>query len=333
MSSYDIIGDVHGSLDKLTDLLHSLGYRGDIPQHPDGRQAVFVGDLIDRGPAAAQLAIVRLVAAMVSEGSAIAVMGNHEFNALAYATPTYDGSTDYCRSHHNRSNRDKHAEFLSLTELERQECYDFFYSMPLWVELDGVRVIHACWHQATIDEVAARLGGNALRGPDDIRAASDRSNPLFGQIEFLLKGPEVSISYLTGAPFYDKEGTPRHGARLRWWKKAGEFLIDFVELGDPTKHGDDFDIAPLRAHPFTNPLAYDSPIPVVFGHYWRRRKHHDPEWAPHVDDSYSEVTACVDFSAGGDGPLVAYRFNSGDVRIHPENYVVGSLSTPSSASN
>ena len=48
------------------------------------RRAVFVGDLIDRGPA--QLRILDIVKLMVDSGSAQVVMGNHEFNAIAYAT-------------------------------------------------------------------------------------------------------------------------------------------------------------------------------------------------------------------------------------------------------
>lgn len=333
MKNYDIIGDIHGSLDKLIDLLHTLGYRGEIPQHPEGRQAVFVGDLIDRGPGEAQLAIVRLVKAMVDAGSAIAVMGNHEFNALAYATPLEDGSPYYCRPHDNHHNREKHADFLSLSDNERQECYDFFYSMPLWAELDGVRVIHACWHQPTIDEVAKRLGGNRLRGADDIRAASDRDDPLYADIELLLKGPEKLIIDLTGAPFYDKEGIAREAARFRWWKSAGDYLIDYLELGDPSQLGEEFNLEALRETPVDHQHLYNSTIPVVFGHYWRQRDADDPAWAPHLDDTCTDVTACVDFSAVMGGPLVAYRFNAGDTRIKGENYVVGSLATPSSSSN
>ncbi|MFK5004614.1 metallophosphoesterase, partial [Klebsiella pneumoniae] len=51
---FDIIGDVHGCLDELTALLARLGYEpagpGGVPVHPAGRRAVFVGDLVDRGP-------------------------------------------------------------------------------------------------------------------------------------------------------------------------------------------------------------------------------------------------------------------------------------------
>jgi Calcineurin-like phosphoesterase len=82
----DIIGDVHGRFDKLVALLSHLGYRGSggAFRHPS-RSVIFLGDLIDRGPT--QLARVDLVRRMVETGSARCVMGNHEFNAIALATP------------------------------------------------------------------------------------------------------------------------------------------------------------------------------------------------------------------------------------------------------
>jgi len=84
---YDIIGDIHGCAAKLEALLVDLGYRPDAPngayRHPD-RTAIFVGDLIDRGPG--QLRVLEVAKAMADAGTAQVAMGNHEFNAIAYAT-------------------------------------------------------------------------------------------------------------------------------------------------------------------------------------------------------------------------------------------------------
>ena len=79
----DIIGDVHGHAAKLEERLTGLGYEPDGAgyRHPD-RTAVFVGDLVDRGPQ--QLRTLEIAKAMVESGAAKIVMGNHEFNALAY---------------------------------------------------------------------------------------------------------------------------------------------------------------------------------------------------------------------------------------------------------
>jgi protein phosphatase len=77
---FDIIGDVHGCFAELTELLGRLGYAVDADgasaRHPGGRTAVFVGDLVDRGPATP--AVLRLVMGMTAEGSGLSVAGNHE---------------------------------------------------------------------------------------------------------------------------------------------------------------------------------------------------------------------------------------------------------------
>jgi len=75
---FDIVGDVHGCGLELELLLRRLGWRleGGVPEHPEGRVAVFVGDLVDRGPSSVD--VLRLVMAMVASGAALAVPGNHD---------------------------------------------------------------------------------------------------------------------------------------------------------------------------------------------------------------------------------------------------------------
>ena len=75
---FDIIGDVHGCCDELEALLHQLGYaNGDGSwAHPDGRKAIFVGDLVDRGPRIVDT--LKTVMAMSQAGTALCVPGNHD---------------------------------------------------------------------------------------------------------------------------------------------------------------------------------------------------------------------------------------------------------------
>ncbi len=85
---FDIIGDVHGCFDELVSLLECLEYRitppvadddgdnGYVVAHPEGRKAVFVGDLVDRGPGVVN--VLKLVMSMVADGTALCVAGNHE---------------------------------------------------------------------------------------------------------------------------------------------------------------------------------------------------------------------------------------------------------------
>ena len=81
---FDIIGDVHGCHAELVELLANLGYEvdneGSVAIHPDGRRALFLGDLVDRGPATP--AVLRLAMNMVASGSAVCLPGNHEVKLL-----------------------------------------------------------------------------------------------------------------------------------------------------------------------------------------------------------------------------------------------------------
>ena len=62
---------------------------------PQGRQAIFLGDLIDRGPE--QVKVVRAVRSMVDQGHARSIMGNHEFNAIGFATLRRDDPSEFLR--------------------------------------------------------------------------------------------------------------------------------------------------------------------------------------------------------------------------------------------
>lgn len=81
---FDIIGDVHGCHEELIELLRKLGYDvdgGASPiRHPSGRKAVFLGDLVDRGPGTPE--VLRLVMGMVESGSALCVPGNHDMKLM-----------------------------------------------------------------------------------------------------------------------------------------------------------------------------------------------------------------------------------------------------------
>ena len=82
---YDLIGDIHGHADCLVNLLEKLGYKksGDVFHH-SSRQVIFLGDFIDRGPKIRE--VLSIAKNMVDKGTALAVMGNHELNAMAYHT-------------------------------------------------------------------------------------------------------------------------------------------------------------------------------------------------------------------------------------------------------
>ena len=115
---FDVIGDVHGYAGPLQALLGELGYDvvDGAHRHPS-RTAVFVGDLIDRGPS--QLETLRIVRAMVEAGAARIVLGNHEFNAIAYATID-PARLEYCRTHNDKHDS-QHREFLDRGRLRHAD--------------------------------------------------------------------------------------------------------------------------------------------------------------------------------------------------------------------
>jgi hypothetical protein len=290
---FDIIGDIHGEFDKLISLLGVLGYSesGGLWRH-SGRTAVFVGDLIDRGPK--QLETVELVRGMVEAGAAQCVLGNHEFNAIAWVTPDPDRPGHFLRDHHKPGNRAQHQAFLDVVEgtPRQKEVTDWFRTLPLWLDLGGVRVVHACWHEESMNVLRPLLGPNHSLTDEAILFASREGHPVFNALEVVCKGPEVPLP--PGISFVDKGGKVRHEVRVRWWQ---DDLSTYrkAAIGPPGDMAMIPDV-PLpeewKGHPYAGP-------PVLFGHYWFTGK-------PEV---ISRRFACLDYSVARDGPLVAYRWD------------------------
>jgi hypothetical protein len=118
---YDLIGDIHGHADELVQLLGVLGYhqsRG-VYRHPD-RKVIFLGNFIDRGPQIRQ--VLAIVWPMIEEGAALAVMGNHELNAIAFHTPDPQRPGTYLRTRSNKNIR-QHSKTISALTDERPRCY------------------------------------------------------------------------------------------------------------------------------------------------------------------------------------------------------------------
>ena len=321
-ASYDVIGDVHGSASKLEGLLALLGWRrgnGGTWSHPDPRrQVVFVGDLVDRG--SDQLGVLRTARSMLDCGAAQVVMGNHEFNAICYATPDPDNPGEFLRPNSSK-NRAQHEAFLSqVDEGERVDWLAWFATLPLWLDLGDLKVVHACWHPPSIELLASgsALGGD--RFPSDIEgwvAASRRGDPIYEAVETILKGPEINLERYGLPAYVDHQGVERHEARACWWRSEASDMGELVDIpsGSRTARGDPY--PDLGAVPVQRTdealLAGGDGVPIFYGHYWRR-------WPAEPDESWSPSAACVDFSAVMGGPLVAYCWR-GEDRIDPSHYV------------
>lgn len=315
MTGYDIIGDVHGHADRLLALLDAMDYRqvDGVWRHPD-RIAVFVGDLVDRGPQ--QLETVNIARSMVDAGTAKITMGNHEFNAIAYATFDPDRD-DHCRSRLGWKG-DKHARqhrhFIGDVGLDtplHREVIDWFRTIPMWLDLTSdagsLRVVHACWHQPSIDSLEAMLAEHDGLNDALMIDATTSGTIAHDAIEIVLKGPEV---HLGGRTYQDNNGIRRGDARLRWWDTSATTLRQAALIPGNATESDGTTFAPLPDIP-TAPIApTPGGGPIVFGHYWFSGS----------PTPTSDTTACVDFSVGNGGPLVAYRW-SGEDRLTAANFV------------
>lgn len=308
--NYDVIGDIHGHADKLVALLGKLGYRDHLGawRHPD-RRAIFVGDLIDRGPG--QMDTIRVVRDMVDTGTALAVMGNHEFNAIAWHTADAEAPGQHLRRRSDK-NRRQHEAFLVETEDNpalHREVVEWFLTLPLWLDLPELRVVHACWHPDYIATIEPLLKPGRLLDQSLMLAASRRGSMPYRTVEGLLKGLEVDLP--AGHEFHDKDGHGRGNVRVRWWDAAADTyrksaIVDSVARGR----------LPDSPIPESARIGYAESKPVFFGHYW-----FDDVPAP-----LAHNVACVDYSAGNGGPLVAYRWDG-----EPELSARGFVSTVASS--
>jgi len=309
---YDIVGDIHGYGDALVELLTKMGYqkRDGAWTHSD-RQAVFVGDFIDLGPK--QVETVMTVKRMVESGSALAVLGNHDLNAIAWYLPDPIDPGDYLRPHFSETwgskNRHQHAAFLAEVESKpelHREIIDWFLTLPLWLDLAAIRIVHACWHSRFIEYLTPILLPGARLSKDLMPAAAKDSESgslsVFTAVETLTKGVEIPLP--VGSSFTDKYGIARTRVRARWWNEQATTyqtaaLIDDV-LGEALSN---------ETHPESSRVFDASGVPVFIGHYWLTG----------TPNPLSNKVACVDYSVAHGGPLCAYRWQ-GETILKAQNF-------------
>lgn len=301
---YDIIGDIHGYADKLQALLANLGYenRSGLWVPPAGRQAIFLGDLIDRGPE--QVKVVDIVRRMQAAGYAQCILGNHEFNALGYATPVPGESNAFARPH-TPSKVAQHADFLRQVgegSALHLDMLSWFRTLKPALDLGGLRVVHAWWHPPYVELVNDALG-DGIMDAAFVLEAFDKSTALYAAMEGLTKGQEIRLP--KGHSFEDHTGEKRKKVRTRWWLRDATCYSEVSIVPEDQEHG-------VPVHPldesFVRGEAPDKPIFV--GHYWFKGR-------PAVQ---TDKVAVLDWSAAGDGPVVAYRWD-GESVLSNEKFV------------
>lgn len=292
-TGYDLIGDIHGHASELKELLKRMGYHPgrNSWKHPE-RTAIFVGDYIDRGPEIPET--LEIVRSMQNEGAALAIMGNHEYNALAFHYHHPDGG--HIRRH-SIKNMLQHYETLRQFRNREKEWEDqlaWMANLPMFLDLGELRVVHACWHEESIDFLQT-LSGPLTR--DILLEAHRKGSALWRATETVLKGSEISLP--DGHYFIDKDGNARTACRSKWWLNPRDLsLQQYLFHAPPT-------VAQLKAGESYSSEGYGTRNPpVFFGHYWL-----DPGQGPALQ---AANVCCLDYSVAKGGNLVAYRYRTGE---------------------
>jgi len=260
----DIVGDIHGEFEVLERLLNHLGYEAD-GVSPGGRRLAFLGDLVARGPDSP--AVVEKVMALVESGKAQCLMGNHELAILLGRQ--LPGNGWFIQPNF----AEKPGEFHSRrVHPDRIEAYlAFFAALPLVLENDAIRLVHACWHRPSVErlrqdmprglpvadlydeylvevrkklheaELASRVEEEnerysvALDDPDwaaEILPAHAQAE-VTGQMSNPIRVVTTGAVHIAERPNFEM-GMWRMAQRSRWWD------------------------------------SYEDDVPVVIGHFWRR---------------------------------------------------------------
>lgn len=294
---YDIIPDIHGQTAKLQALLAELGYarrRGHWHHPVPDRQIVFIGDFIDRGPDSG--GVLATVRDLIADGRALAVMGNHELNAIHFHN--LDPETGRPLRPRTAKNEAQHAEFLRqfpLGSAGAGEWLEWMAGLPLWLDLGPFRVVHACWSGPAVQRLA-RIAPGGVLPRDRLLLAGRWNDPLHADVETLTKGPEVPLP--AGYSFSDKERHERSHVRLAWWRGGARTWRE-AAISVP-------DLRQIPDEPLPDGVATElypaGEKPVFFGHYWL-------DELPRIE---APNALCLDCSAGiGDNPLVAYAWEPG----------------------
>jgi hypothetical protein len=306
--NYDIIGDIHGHSDQLEILLQKLGYdlKGGVYQHQEDRQVIFLGDFIDRGPKIRQT--LHIAKNMCDFGSAQAIMGNHEFNAITFHTKNKkDGG--FFREHNYKEIHQYYSTLEQFKQFpdELEMFINWFRELPIFLEIDDeFRVVHACWESDSIERIEKIFPEGKFSTNKDVKYLShkfddtnaqlkNKALTLYNDLSKILTGIEEKLP--GNLYFLDSYKHKRFEVRLKWWNlnknnDLKDVMFNFYDI----QSKENLSTLSLSNQEFQT----TSSKPIFIGHYWLTGK-------PEV---MSSSVVCIDYSIAKGGKLVAY--SSGD---------------------
>ncbi|MFA9388594.1 MAG: metallophosphoesterase [Prolixibacteraceae bacterium] len=300
---YDIIGDIHGHYDLLVNMLTQLGYEpsGATYKHPE-RKVIFTGDFINRGPKIRKT--VKLIRGMVENGDAQTVLGNHELNAILSAT--MDKSGRFLQKHLPRFQLPlmKTLEEYKNYPEEFNETIKWFRTLPIYLDLGNLRVVHGAWNDAHIATVQQFMNGETSLKKSFLKAYLSNKE-LSTALNELIKGVEMQLP--KDLLLKDSKGIIRRNFRIKWWEVPTEKTFKKLSFGNQ------FELPaysiPKEILPLTYPYALDAP-PVFLGHYCLNKK----------KLIFQNNICCIDTCVVRTQNLTAYRWN-GEAQLLEGNLI------------
>ncbi len=301
---YDIIGDVHGHASLLKELLLKMGY----VKAPEGyihsdRKAVFVGDFINRGPQIRKC--LRIIRKMVENGSALAILGNHEINTIIAHLEDEKGKPLMKPPMKNFLPVIKTIQEFAIYPDEWKDHLNWMRTLPLFLDLGDVRVAHACWSDTTINYLKEHLPPGRIKKNVFRKMLKSNGSELAQAIWITTKG---LIYKMPGdLKVINNKGVSPRSFRIRWWEEPSDKTFEAISFESKFKLPE-YTIPPEIA-PATLPYPEDAPI-LFFGHYCRAN-------GPHI---IKPNLCCVDSCVAGSKSLLAYRWN-GEKVLLPDNLI------------
>lgn len=301
----DIVGDVHGEIEALRSLLRHLGYSRH-GEHPQGRRLVFLGDLCDRGPDSP--AVIRFVRRLTEHDLAQCLLGNHEINLLRGSLKNGNG---WFFAHDHDRKQGRFIRSAAASERQRDEINEFFASLPLTLERDDLRLVHAAWLAKHLEVIAGHEGQHdveslyrhyeaqteALVAVAGLKQAVAAEHRQFGE---LLLDANADMPLLPALAAYDETYQMSNPVRV---------LTSGVERRTEKPFFASGKWRMVERVPWWH--EYQDTVPVIVGHYWRW---FDAETRALISKGEADLFAagapndwvgarnnvyCVDFSVGG----------------------------------
>ena len=289
---YDIVGDVHGQAGLLKKLFWELGYtrRFGSYSHPT-RKMIFLGDFINRGPQIRET--VNIIRSMVEDGNALSILGNHELNAIIFNLKEKGGIRFYSRTSKLRLNLYQTLNEFARYPEEWKSHLKWMRTLPMFMEMDGFRVVHACWKDENIDLLKTHITEDKLK-KSFLRRIDKNNSDISKAFWETCKGIDFQLP--NDMLIFDSIGRPHRSFRSKWWiDPVGK---SFRDLSFETRF--DLPSYTIPAELVESRSAYPMDAPIVFfGHYCLKNG----------GNIISNNLCCLDSCISRNGKLAAYQWN------------------------